>query len=313
MPFFGKRKLAETRICEYCGKSFEVRPSWQSQKFCSRACYAENIRRIHVTKEELEHWYFDLEMTSIEIAERLGCSDGHVREIMRKHGIKLRDKSDAALDYPCLPFSGDLAEKAHMIGFRIGDLNVRKDLETSRRISVRSSTTRPEQVDLIRSLFEPYGHVNMRQGTFGETQIECRVDMTFDFLMEKHEHIPNWIERDNEYFWAFAAGYTDAEGHIAARPNGSHLQAYVEIGSCDIGILRGLESGFIQRGVTCSLSLKVKAGSVDNRGKKTNCNHYRIVIVRKASVDLFFTGISPYLRHADKRARMERAWVVARS
>lgn len=312
MPLFGKRKSVETRYCEYCGKSFEVCPSWQSQKFCSRACYAESIRRIHVTKEELEHWYFDLGMTSIDIAERLGCGDGHVREIMRKHGIKLRDKSDAAIDYPCHPFSGNRLEKAYLIGFRLGDLNVRKDMETSRRIQVRSSTTRVEQLNLICDLFEKYGHVNVRTGTFGESQIECRLDMSFEFLLPKEDRVPKWVEHDDRCFWAFTAGYTDAEGHITARPVATHLQAYVEIGSCDVGILKGLEQGFQMRGVTCSLSLKTSGGTIDKRGKKMNRDFYRIVIVRKSSVDKFFCGVSPYLHHADKIARMTRAWQVAK-
>lgn len=313
MPLFGKRKSVETRYCEYCGKSFEVRPSWQSQKFCSRACYAESIRRIHVTKEELEHWYFDLGMTSIDIAERLGCNDRYVREIMSQHGIQLRDKADAAMDYPCRPFSGNPTEKAYMIGFRLGDLNVRKDMTTSKRISVRSGTTVPAQVVLIQSLFEPYGHINMRTGTLGETQIEYRLDMSFEFLLPKEDSIPNWVRTNESCFWAFTAGYTDAEGYFAAKWKGNEKYARIEIDSCDIGILRGLEKGFNQRGITCSLSLKTKAGTIDKRGTNRNCDFYRLAIFRHSSLETFFNGVESYLRHADKVARMRVAQEILRS
>lgn len=305
MPFFGKRNPLAQRQCGFCGKFFQVRSSWPSQRFCSNACYAESIRRIHVTKEELEHWYYELGMTSLEIAERLGCNDRHLREIMEKFGLIRRNKAEAAIEYACRPFSGDRVEKAYLIGFRLGDLNVRKDLETSQRISVRSSTTRPEQVDLIRSLFEPYGHVHTRQGALGETQIECRLDDSFTFLLEKKDRIPVWIRNDDSCFWAFTAGYTDAEGYIGIRSNGNHEQAVVEIASCDGGILQGLAAGMERRSVTCSLHLKGKTSA--------SRNFYCLAIVKKASVDAFFNGVAPYLRHANRRARMERAWTVARA
>lgn len=160
MPFFGRPDSDKRKLCERCGKELTHKQIARAQKFCGNVCYSESIRRIHVTKEELEHWYFDLGMTSIEIADRLGCGDRHVREIMAQLGVRLRDKSDAAINYPCRPFSGDSTEKAYMIGFRLGDLNVRKDLETSKRIQVTSSSTVPAQVDLICNLFATYGHVN---------------------------------------------------------------------------------------------------------------------------------------------------------
>lgn len=305
MPFGRKQKPSEQRRCQVCGKPFNVRASWPSQKFCSHACYAESMRRIHVTKEELTYWYYDLGMTSLEIAERLGCNDRYVRELMRHFGLTLRNKSGAAIDYPCHPFSGNYIEKAYLIGFRLGDLNVYKDMDTSHRICARCGTTVSEQVDLIRSLFEPYGHVNLRQGTIGEMQIECRLDLSFAFLLEKADRIPRWIAKDNDCFWAFTAGYTDAEGYIAVRLSAKHQQAVVEIGSCDLGILRGLSKGFHKRGVTSSLYYKGETSGGND--------YYCLTIFRKDSLDAFFGGVDPYLRHADKRARMERAWLVVKS
>lgn len=122
MPFFGKRKLSAQRQCEFCGEFFQVRSSWPSQRFCSNACYAESIRRIRVTKEELEYWYYELGMNSIEIAEQLGCNDRHLRAIMEEFGLALRNKSEAAIEYPCFPFSGDRIEKAYLIVFRLGEV-----------------------------------------------------------------------------------------------------------------------------------------------------------------------------------------------
>ncbi len=108
-----------------------------------------------------------------------------------------RNKVEAAIIHPRHSFSGNQAEKAYLIGFRLGDLNVRMDLPTSKTIHVRCGTTIPAQVDLIRGLFEPYGHVNTRKGTIGETQVECHLDMSFDFLLPKEDRVPDWVTPDD--------------------------------------------------------------------------------------------------------------------
>jgi hypothetical protein len=227
--------------------------------------------------------------------------------------IPRRDKVDAAIAYPRQPFSGDKVEEAYLCGFSIGDLNVRMDLETSRTIQVRSSTTRPAQVELIRGLFEPYGHVNTRVGTRGEAQIECHLDLSFGFLLDREDRVPKWVMTDKACFWAYLAGYIDAEGYIGLARAKRGFQARVELGSCDIGILRALWSGLNERGVRCpEVRLKTRAGTITRQGYRRNSDFYRFYILRKASLDRLFRGIEPYLKHADKRVEMAEAWANVR-
>jgi len=77
--------------------------------------------------------------------------------------------------YEKRPFSGSLEEKAYMIGFRLGDLNVYKPYKNSQIYVVRCHTTLQDQVEVIQSLFSPYGGVKICQSDNGFT-INCFVD-----------------------------------------------------------------------------------------------------------------------------------------
>lgn len=299
-----------TKTCPQCGRTFSS--SYRAQKFCSRQCYWTSMRT-PVTREELDYWYNELGETTEQIGQRLGIAGRTVRDLMEKFSLPRRGKAEAAFDYPRRSFSGDAVEEAYLRGFRAGDLNVRRDLPTSQTICVRCGTTRSAQVDLIRSLFEPYGHVHTRLGTQGETQVECHLDMSFSFLLEKEDCVLEWVMQDDDCFWAFLAGYIDAEGYIGINRRPCCDMARVEVASCDEGILRGLWAGLNARGVRCpQLYLKKRAGTVDRQGRRCNRDFYRLSISRKASLDRFFRGIDPYLKHADKRTAMTRAWANVR-
>lgn len=298
------------QVCPGCGRTFQT--AYKGQKFCSRPCYWDDMRT-RVTREELDYWYNELGETTEQIGRRLGINGRTVRDLMEKFDLPRRSKAEAAIDYPRRPFSGDAVEKAYLLGFRIGDLNVRQDLPTSQTIHVRCGTSRPAQVDLIRGLFEPYGHVHTRRGTIGETQVECHLDLSFRFLLEKEDRVPGWVMEDDECFWAFLAGYMDAEGYIGLNRQRGREQARVEIASCDEGVLRGLWAGLNARDVRCpQIYLKTRAGTVDRRGQRYNYDFYRLCISRKASLDRLFRGIDPYLKHADKRTAMSEAWANVR-
>ena len=318
--FFCSVQCAKTSVatpCAYCGKEIMAPPSRLKQSvsgqiFCSNECYASSMRT-PVTREELDHWYNDRGETLEQIARRLGIDLVTVRDLMDHFGLSRRSRAIARIEYPRRAFSGSQAEKAYLIGFRLGDLNVRMDLPTSKTIQVRCGTTIPAQVELIRGLFEPYGHVNTRKGTIGETQVECHLDMSFDFLLPKEDRVPDWVAADDPCFWAFLAGYMDAESYIGIRKGKSVHSAIVEIASCDIGILRGLWSGLNERGVICpQLYLKGRAGTANRRGTRNNRDYYDLCIMRKASLDKLFSEIAPFLKHGDKQVSMARAWTNIR-
>ena len=110
-------------------------------------------------------------------------------------------------------FSGNLREKAYLIGFRLGDLRVRKIWENSETIHVDCGSTIKEQIELIKNLFKDYGQVWIsKPNKKGKVQMECYLNRTFEFLLSKK--IPEDLLKDKENFFAFLAGFTDAEGTI---------------------------------------------------------------------------------------------------
>jgi hypothetical protein len=265
--------------------------------------------RTPVTRAELDHWYNTLGETTAQIGVRLGIHGRTVIDLMEGVGLSRRDKVDAAIRYPRQSFSGDQLEMAYLMGFRTGDLNVRKDLPTSRTIHVRSGTTVQAQADLIRSLFEPYGHVHTRIGTIGEIQIECHLDLSFDFLMEKDERLPDWVMADDDCFWAYAAGYSDAEAYIGLTKTRSGKVARFELGACDQGIIEDLWQGFSERLVICPAPKKKNpARRKDGDLALSNCDFYRFHVIRKTSLDRLFAGLYRYSKHANKRIAIEQAW-----
>ena len=306
-------KTTRIVLCAYCGKKIlatfgRLNQSVSGNVYCNRVCYASSMRTL-VTREQLDYWYNELGEDTEQIGRRLGINGRTVRDLMEKHGLSRRSKAEAAIEYERRPFSGDETEKAYMIGFRLGDLNVRMDMPTSQTIHIRCGTTVPAQVDLIRGLFEPYGHVNTRIGTHGETQVECSLDMSFDFLLPKEDRVPEWVTPNDPYFWAFLAGYMDAEGYIGLIRNKDRRRAVVEIASCQLGILQTLWNGLNARSLRCpDLHLKCRSGTTDNRGNHHNCDFYVLHISRKASLDTLFREIEPFLKHANKRDAMTLAW-----
>jgi hypothetical protein len=310
-------KTTRIVLCAYCGKEIlatfgRLSQSVSGNVYCNRVCYASSMRT-PVTREELDYWYNELGENLEQIAKRLGIDFVTVHDLMKHYGLSRRNRAIARIEYARHSFSGNQVEKAYLIGFRLGDLNVRMDLPTSKTIQVRCGTTIPAQVQLIRGLFEPYGHVNTRKGTIGETQVECYLDMSFDFLLPKEDRVPEWVTADDPCFWAFLAGYMDAEGYIGLRKRKGGRSAIVEIASCDVGILRGLWSGLNDRGIICpNLYLKARSGTANRRGTRNNRDYYNLSIIRKASLDMLFHEISPLLKHADKRDAMARAWTNIR-
>jgi hypothetical protein len=165
---------------------------------------------------ELRRLYVDEVLSLSAIAARYGCSLTTIWRKLKALGIETRADGGTPR-YARVDFSGDLAEKAYLIGFRLGDLHVA--MEGSRTIVVKCTSTRSEQIELFRQLFEPYGHVYTDEATLAHRQrqsigMEVRLNTSFDFLLPKQDGVPGWILDSDKPFFAFFAGYMDAEGYI---------------------------------------------------------------------------------------------------
>lgn len=259
--------------------------------------------------ERLRELYVEQGLSLSAIAEQFGCSLTTVWRRMKAAAIPCREGGSEP-KYPRTDFSGDLGEMAYLIGFRIGDLHVA--MEGSRTVVVKCTSTRAEQIALFRLLFERYGHVFTDEATLARRRrqtigMEVRLNMTFDFLLPKQDAVPEWILANDDAFFAFFAGYVDAEGYFRAYYviNQPKPQARLEVRSYDVNLLTQLQQGLCARGIDCPPArLRVRAGYTNREGVRSNRDLWGLGIHRKESLRRLVTKIDPHLRHTRRRRDM---------
>jgi len=266
-------------------------------------------RPIRVSKENLEYLYRTRGLSLDKIARILHCSEGGLQRKMRDFEIKSRPISSRACKYKKKDFSGSLTEKAYMIGFRLGDLNVSKGKSV---ISVRCSTTKRAQASLIKNLFSPYGGVATTKAKRGTIEINVFLNNSFLFLMPKEDKIPDWVTKNDKYFLALFAGYSDAEGSLYLhRMKKRRLKFFArfELNSYDKNILKRLWSGFRKFGIKASFpSVSHPAGTPC--GVKTyvsNKDTWRLAVSHKSSLWKLIHFWERYSRHKDKQRAIRLA------
>jgi predicted DNA-binding protein YlxM (UPF0122 family) len=240
---------------------------------------------VKVSRRELKKLYLNDQLSCSEIANRLDCGEAAVFQKLRKFKIKTRSLSEAGITYSKKEFLGDNKLKAYMIGFRLGDLNVKT--KTGETILVKSNTTKREQLDLIKDIYGKYGHFKASQGK-SDYCIWCNLGKSFSFLLPKEDKIEDWILNEDIYFLSFLAGYTDAEGNFGVYSK----QARFRIGSYDKNILRQIANKLNLFEINAKFNLEGKA-VVGQRNK----DFYRVSINDKNSLLKFINLIKADIRH----------------
>jgi len=263
--------------------------------------------------DELRRMYVEEGLSTTAIAQLLGCSGVTILRRLVAAGIERRPDGGVQ-KYARHDFSGDPVEKAYLIGLRIGDLNV--ELKAERTILVKCTSTRSEQIELFRTVFERYGHVYTDEATLARRKrqsigMQVALNLTFEFLLEKDDCVPDWIlDGPDDVFFAFVAGYMDAEGYIQTYlSRGCYTpQAKVEIRSYDGILLDELAEELNRRGVICPpADVRVEAGYVNGAGVRTNGVTWGLGIFKRRSVLRLFERIDRHLRHPRRRRDMQRA------
>lgn len=271
--------------------------------------------RLHIPKNRIKLLYEKQRKSSTQIAKIYSCSSTTILNRLREYCIKTKDISEAHIKYPKKDFSGDLIEKAYLIGFRIGDLHVRKYEQNGQIISVECASTHPEQITLIHGLFKKYGYVRINPSNGKRViRIQCALNPSFNFLLKKEDRIESWILSSDELFFVFLAGYMDAEGDIGVY---SKNVASLRIGTYDKNILSQIQNKLVNKGITSTLILDRPKGSKVNLPKedrytnkkyKTKHDFWRLAVYKKKDLLKLFNRITPYFRHP----RMKRGLLKAR-
>lgn len=295
-----KRRLSTYKIAEH----FRCTVKTVTQRMEQYGIARRPLKNIIIDRKILEKFYTKDAFSLKNIGEIYNLTPSAVLRKMRKFNIPLRKSWENNIIHPKKPFSGSLEEKAYLIGFRLGDLGVKLKSKHTGSIVVKSNTTKPEQITLMKGLFSHYSHVwisgpNAR-GVFHFTTL---VNSSFAFLITKDDCVPNWIKNNINLSSAFIAGYTDAEGSIGIY-NG---MARFRIGSYDIGILKHIHKTFINLGIKSILRLEQLKGFIDKRGVIHNGDFWRITVNEKRSLLLLFDLLHPYLKHAKRLKDLSQA------
>ncbi len=260
-----------------------------------------SMKKFNLDKKELIRLYYTEKKSKYKIGKIYGCSFKTILNRMREYGMKSLSRSIIQNRYDKKSFSNDKTEKAYLIGFRLGDLNVYKRTENSEFIVARCHTTCVPQVQLMRRLFKRYGQVSVLKSIKANSyHINCYLDGSFDFLLSKNVEVADWVKKSNKYAAAFAAGYIDAEGNAGVYDG----RARLKIDSYDKGIIFWLHEWFLKNKIICPDPIKIgKNKQIYNKrkGYKYNNDLWRIRVSEKASLLKLFKLVYGQLRHSKRK------------
>jgi len=254
-------------------------------------------QEIVIPATDLKDLYLNKRLNTDQIGKKFSCSDVTVRNKLHKLGVKLRRAWDYDRSkYQKIPFNGGMAEKAYIIGFRIGDLNVYKTSSNSKILIVRCHTTKKEQVDLINGLFKKYGHVNISRSKKHSYNVNCYLDESFGFL-EVKVRVPRWIKKDGLLGWYFTAGYVDAEGSFGINQGRGRFK----IDSYDQKILFWISKFLKNAGIKNKLRLIYKKNKKRYDGGIWKKDLWRLNINWANSLGKFIDKIYNLLKHKKRK------------
>ena len=196
----------------------------------------------------------------------LGVPKTNVEYWLKRHRIKRH----LLRKYPRFSFSGDLFEKAYLVGLRFGDLCA---VRHGKGILVTTTTTHPAMLLLFLTTFERYGHVSFSPSynkRYDEYQWTARVtlNLTFSFLVLKGGRVPKWMASDKIATIWFLAGFVDAEGTVGiifriADGRYQIMRPYLSVSNADLGLLRHIAK--LTKQYSSRLSLSQRGGTPTSR------------------------------------------------
>lgn len=259
-----------------------------------------NRKSINISKKTLIDLYYNEKLTQKQIAKNFGNQSAEgIRRLMKIYNLKPRNYSETNTKYPKFNFGGNLNEKAYLIGFRLGDLNIYKVHEL---IQARCSSTIKEQADLFTNLFNNYGFVNITVAKRGTLEMIILLNQSFRFLVPKEDQIEKWILKDNEYFLSFLAGYVDAEGSYYMRKSRYKKSrigwGVFEVQTYDKNIIYTISRKLQSLGIMGTFSHP-------KRRIRQNGEMWRLTIVKKQPLWNFIKLIEPYHKHKNKLIKLK--------
>lgn len=258
---------------------------------------------LNIPLSDLKELYLVQKLSPRKIAKIYNCAYSTIDYKIHQAKLPTRNLAEAHVIYPRINFSDDLIEKAYLIGFRIGDLRVRKIYKNSETILVDCASTKSEQIELISKLFSKYGRVwTSHPNQVGRVQIQCHLNLSFNFLLSSK--LEGWIINNKEYFFSFLAGFTDADGSIFIA-NG---QATYSLGNYNIALLKEIKFYLEFYGISSrKITFSDRKGLLASHGYRYNSDYWTLAISRKKNLIMLFEFFSRYLKHENRIKQMNEA------
>jgi len=253
-------------------------------------------RLIKISKTRFSQLYYHKKLSLKQIGDKFGYTSSGIFGAFKRFKLPLRSTSQSS-KYHFLrsDFNGDKSQMAYLIGFRIGDLHVRKEKYLVR---VGCGTTQEDQLTLIQDLFKKYGKVYIgSRDKRGAWHPEVSLNRSFDFLTPKHRRIPLWISNSRKYFISFLAGYCDAEGNIGCYP-----RARFKIASYDYGILKDITK-MLKKYLAIQPVLFLE--KIDRMSH--NQDALSIIVNERYSLLKLLTILMPILKHKNRKRGLRLA------
>jgi len=165
----------------------------------------------------------------------------------------------------------------------------------SKTICVASGSTKNEQIELIKDLFEKYSRVWIKSTNDGKINIQVSLNDSFYFLLSKD--FPDWILNNKKTFFSFLAGFSDAEGCISK----NNKIDYFSIGNYDKELLYLIHKNLFRFGIQSKVPyIDNRKGKFNSQGFKYKSNYCSFRIYDKKNLLNLLIELRPYMRHGAK-------------
>jgi len=256
--------------------------------------------KIEIDKENLRSLYVDKNLTPAKIGAIFGCHGITIRNRLKEYKIPLKDPAFARIKSIRKDFDNNLEDKAYMIAFRIGDLNVYRPSIKSQTIVVRCHTTQEDQIKIIKNMFGDFGKITTSLNN-GHYHVNCFLNNTFNFLLSKKVDAWEWIKDHDDLIPQFIAGYVDAEANFIL----NQKRARFKIDSYDVEILTFISEWLISKGINTRFRRIYKKGDIWKGNYPLNNDLWRLNINDMVSLRSFIKLLLPLIRHNKRKNDME--------
>ena len=250
----------------------------------------QNRKGLHI--DEMIRLYVKDKYSIKELAEKFSRNWYTIRKILIENNIKLKDWGEinhlfrSKFAKPKVDISK--IERAYLTGLVVGDFAVYKKSKYTIRITTGS--TIQEFINMIRGLFEKYGHVMQSHDKFNDSE-KITIDLdseSFEFLFDAKKSNKFLDAATKEEFFQFLAGFIDAEGSVSInkRKLRNRIEFGIQIYNTNLKLLKIIASKLEEHGFHPHITKTKDKGNSYYKGKIFNHNYieYRVGLTRNSEI-----------------------------